>query len=188
MSDYLHQVTARMLDEPLVTASMILPEKSIAFPVRSGDEENEHPQLQYPLDVHRPVGPTEEYVKVIRVEEDGEKPGQSAPEPTQSYIQPRLKFLDVEEVDLASHKQLRRAEDLPEVRYSAEVSQKEENERKTEQHTIEHIHESEIFKSEKINSLLHRTEALREKEIRHQEVVQQTLLVPPEPLLQGFHP
>ena len=185
MSDYLHHVATRMLDEPATTDNnMLLAGKSIVFPTHINETEDDVSQsLVYPRHENPVDRGTEEHVRIMRIEERIEKPRQREAEVEHSYLQPRLRANE-DEVASPSAKQISTPDDLAEVKYSPDSPLKEASVQNAELNTIERILQSEILKSEKTTSQLQVKETSYEKETLRPEFVQNTMLVPPEPILQ----
>ena len=184
MSDYLHDVALRTLDEPPGGNAMILPGTSMVFPLHINHEQDETAnEAEYPKDINTAPITTKEDDQpqnVIRFFEKPEHSLQPSPAITSSYIRPRLQPADLTIDQQGTDENIDSIAARPEKELPATLGNNDSTEQKTSPHVIEHRHDTVILETEKTHTF-HLKEVLTQKEIKLPERVQQSHILPPEP-------
>jgi hypothetical protein len=183
MSDYLHHVALRMLEELPGDNTMILPGASMVFPLHISHEQDEQGSVEEdPKDNPANIGISEDDqpVNVIRFFEKPELNRQPLADITSSYLQPRLQPADPTHDEQDPEKDINSNVTLPEKELPASLENSDSNFQKTAPHVIAHQHETVRLETEKTHTF-HLKEVLTKKEIQQPEEFQQWHILPPEP-------
>src|SRR5688572_13123648 len=183
MSDYLHHVALRMLEEPPGGDAMILPGTSMVFPLHINHEQDDIVnEAEYPKEISTApiVANDDQPVNVIRLFEKPEDNRQSSADVTSSYIQPRLQPADLITGAHAPERNSKPIEALPENESPTTIVNNDSMVQKIAPHVIEHKHDTVTIETEKTHTFQLKN-VLTHQEIQQPEAVPQSHVLPPEP-------